>query len=212
MKEFKDDDESEGIIWERPRDHDEGWLVAARDAVERASDDALDQFNRARIEGAQAADGDLTSEDLEAVRAYTRDELYVSLNRSLREGTLDQVAEIAPDSAAVTRALENLPEVQETVYRGIDGGLTREQLDRYEPGTVVIENNYTSASLRPDLVWGDDRVRMVIQSEHGRLIGDHSSLPSEREVLFDRFSTFEVVDRHYDEDDDRWTIRLNEVR
>src|SRR6201999_2847621 len=113
--------------------------------------------------------------------------------------TITEIEGIAGNSHDLTADLTDLPEVSgEIVYRKIPDRLEEADLARYEVGETVVENGYTSASRRPDLDWGDGNVTMVINSQHGRDVSALSEYPAEQEVLFDRFSRFEVTDKQYD--------------
>lgn len=155
-------------------------------------------------------EGMLTAADREALAFYTSPEAeYLRVNEPLREGTITEIEAIADRSHDVSLALTKLPETTATVYR-CPGYLSDAQLGRYEPGAQVVENAYTSASFNPELPW-DGNTRMVIESRHGRVIDALSQVPDEHEVVFDRCSRFEVLDRTFDDATQRWTITLREV-
>lgn len=154
----------------------------------------------------------LSEADVDAVTSYTRPAGdYLSLNRSLREGVITELEMHARESHDFSQALGRLPETHDIVYRKVAGTLPQEVIDRYTPGEIVVENNYTSASHNPELDWGEGNVRWVIASKHGREVGELSAVPTEQEVVFDRFSRFAVLDRNYDRDEDRWTIFMREL-
>lgn len=190
------DDREEG--WGSQLEHE--WTQAARAHVEvyRAG-----PFERPE---------ELNKADFEAIARYTSmADHYLNLNQPLREGTIAEIEPIAADSHQLSKALKKVPETHEIVYRKIAGNLSQDTIDRYEPGTVVIENGYTSASLNLDLPWDHGNVQMIILSEHGRVMDRLSQVPIEHEVLFDRFSRFLVLDKRWDEDRRHWTIFMREV-
>ena len=59
----------------------------------------------------------------------------------------------------------------------------------------MLENPYTSASLCPETAGRAGNIQWIIESKHGRVVDGLSNVPSEHEVLFDRFTRFEVFPR-----------------
>lgn len=62
----------------------------------------------------------------------------------------------------------------------------------------------------PDFKHGSGNVAFLIESKSARLVGRLSVVKYEREVMFDRFTRFLVVDKESDENDN-WTIVLREL-
>lgn len=156
----------------------------------------------------------LTADDRRALSFYTSPARnYEELNDALRDGTIDRVQAVAADSAAVTRALRKLERCNDVVYRGVENGVNQSILDRYTPGSLVIDNAYTSATRDPRKEFGGN-VLWTIKSTTGRIIGSMSDVPDEDEVLFDRFSKFKVLERRFDVHDGpigRWHIAMLDV-
>lgn len=157
-----------------------------------------------------------TSRDLtDADRAALRDVTglgYRQLNRSLSQGSLDDVAAVAGRVNAVTRAVEKLPVHEGTVLRGSSGNLTDAQIGEYVPGEIRVEDRFLHSSVDPDVADGrfHGNVVWVIESTRGRRVESHSEVPSEREVVFDKFSRFEVLAKNKI-DTGQWLIYMREL-
>ncbi|MFF0500924.1 ADP-ribosyltransferase [Nocardia aobensis] len=131
-----------------------------------------------------------TADQRRALHAYTDPDagLYTDLNNRLRDNSeLDPTQhQLAQDISA---GLGNLPAHAGTVWRGTS--LSPEELARYIPGETVTEAAFTSTSRDPRRIFTGN-VEFVIHSSTGRDISGLSARPGEREVLFDRNTTFEV--------------------
>jgi hypothetical protein len=157
---------------------------------------------------------DLSERDREAIRRYTGAE-YAELNWSLWSGHLNNVESVSPFSHDLSSALEKLPRYEGTVLRGSMPGISANdyQLERYEPGETVVENGYLSCTTDPEMEF-DGEVLWIIESKSGRDIGSFSRRKPECEILFDRFSRFEIRTRENVSDLDgreRWLIYMEEV-
>ncbi len=154
-----------------------------------------------------------------ALRRYTSPKHYFSdlnhntLNEALWSGTIEpnpdrpdkpDVAKVAAFSHELSAELRQLPAYQDIVYRGSGNRIyTESELARYMPGEVVIERCYLSTSLDSSEEFGGNAI-WIISSRRGRLVDKLSEVDSEREVLFDRFSRFEVMHREEIEHAGRW--------
>ncbi|MBF6618769.1 MAG: hypothetical protein ITG02_00880 [Patulibacter sp.] len=136
---------------------------------------------------------------------------YLRINKAFRSGTIDEVETIAPDSSLISRALAELEKFEGPVFRRIADDLPVENIERYSPGVIIVENGYTSATMDPQFSFGSGNVQWVIVSKSGRIVDSHSAVPWEREVAFDRFTKFEVLERYYDSDEGCWMIAMSEV-
>ncbi|NKY48145.1 scabin-related ADP-ribosyltransferase [Nocardia cerradoensis] len=136
------------------------------------------------------AHGEPTPEQHRAIRDYTDPDgnHYTDLNNRLRNHTeLDPAQEQL--AQRISDGLSNLPAHTGTVWRGTS--LSPEEIARYVPGETVTEAAFTSTSRDPRRTFVGN-VEFVIHSSTGRDISAHSVRPGEREVLFDRNTTFEV--------------------
>lgn len=183
---------------------------AAVDAVyERGHEPQLgvaafeDAATNADLSGAASID------QRDAIRDYTGVGSS-DLNKSLREGTISEIERIAERSSELSSALEMRPIHEGTVLRGSTTDLTDEALARYEPGERVVEQQYLSTTVDADREFGGN-VIWVIESNQGRDVADVSSISDEREVLFDRMSTFDVLAKEYSADLGRWVIYMEET-
>lgn len=159
------------------------------------------------------ADAGLSATDLAALRKYTGDGSE-DLNRALWDGSIADIQSEAAFSRELSAALEKLPEHQGTALRGSEPGrhASEYQLDRYEPGARVVENGYLSCTVNPEREF-DGEVLWVIESKSGRNVEAFSSVRDEQEVLMDRFSTFTVLSKEFEEDlgkHGRWLIYMEE--
>lgn len=134
---------------------------------------------------------------------------HLELNHALGKGTLEQIEAIASRSTILSEALDRLPVHEGTVLRGSSTDLDSDEIARYVPGDVVVENRYLSTSANPEKEFGGN-VLWVIEPKQGKDLGPHSVL-AESEVLFDRFSQFEVLAKDFDAELARWVIYMQEV-
>lgn len=155
--------------------------------------------------GNQAAE--LTDKDRKAIADYTGIG-YQRLNTTLRTGSIEQVEQVASGASDLSDAIRKLPEFQETVQRG--GEVPESLIDRYQVGGVVVENGYTSATTDPEQEFGGNAL-WIIESQHGRALGELSNMKAEQEVLFDHFSTFRVLSKERDAELKRWIIYMEEL-
>jgi hypothetical protein len=102
---------------------------------------------------------------------------------------------------------------QGTVLRGSAGNLTEAQIAEYEPGETRVEDRFVHSSVDPDVADGrfHGNVVWVIDSKRGRSVGSQSEVPSEKEVMFDKFSRFEVLAKDRIEDTGQWLIYMREI-
>lgn len=138
---------------------------------------------------------------------------HQAINRSLSEGSLEDLAVVAERINAVSRALEKLPVHEGTVLRGSAGNLTESQIAEYEPGEVRVEDRFLHSSVDPNVADGSfhGNVVWVIDSKRGRRVESYSAVPSESEVMFDKFSRFEVLAKDQLEETGQWLIYMREV-
>jgi len=159
--------------------------------------------------GPDVNDHGLSRAHREALEKYTAPTAaHRELNGALWGGTVTNIEQVAAFSHDLSDVLRTLPETHCTVYRGQD--LAPAQLAHYEPGEIVVDNGYTSASSDPEREFGG-AVLWVIESRHGRVIDELSECRWEREVLFDRFTRFEVLTNEYDKDLGRTIIYMREA-
>lgn len=156
--------------------------------------------------------GRLTGADRDALRDITGSG-HQQLNRSLSQGSIEEIESMAARVNAVSRALEKLPVHSGTVLRGSAGNLTEAQIAEYEPGAVRVEDRFVHSSVDADVADGrfHGNVVWAIESSKGRAVEAHSEVPSEKEVMFDKFSRFEVLAKDRVEGTDQWLIYMREL-
>jgi hypothetical protein len=156
--------------------------------------------------------------DLEAQARYTQsirdysEEEYKKINHALGRGSIQDVQVVAHVSHDLSAGLASRDEVSDTVYRGSLPGRSAESynIERYEPGAIVVENWYTSSSRSPEEEFGGE-ILWVIESRYGKDISGDSTRPWEQEVLFDHFTRFGVLDKTYDVELKRWVVYMEEL-
>ncbi|WP_028478868.1 hypothetical protein [Nocardia sp. CNY236] len=132
---------------------------------------------------------DLPRADIDTIGRYTADS--APINNAIRSGEQLTPAQIA-ERNAMNSALDRCPPYEGMVTRRVD--LSPEDLERYEPGSKIIEKPFTSASATPDAA-KDRAVEIQIWSTDGRYVGHHSTAPQELEVTFKTDTPFEVVNK-----------------
>jgi NAD:arginine ADP-ribosyltransferase len=138
----------------------------------------------------------LTLEHLSALADYTGLG-HEDLNDALRTNTVDASQQARGE--ALNQALEKLPPHSGLVFRGTD--LPPEVLAQYQPGAVVTEDAFVSASVDPAVARSPafaGNVEFWIVSETGRDISSLSSISHEQEVLFPSGMQFYVITRTTD--------------
>lgn len=133
---------------------------------------------------------------------------YEEINPALRSEDPTEKAAIEERAQAVSEALSELPSHQGFVFRGTS--LSPDQLQRYQPGDVVTEPAFTSASKSSDEMFSE-QAAFAIDSVTGRDVSAVSQHSYEQEVLFDRNTSFQVDSALYDEQLGRYIIVLSEV-
>ncbi|WP_093606444.1 hypothetical protein [Lentzea waywayandensis] len=153
---------------------------------------------------------DMAKEDLVAVAAYVRRDLFrTQVDNATHQDVVGQTKEGRFHQAFVS-GFNQLGTHEGTVVRRL--AISGEQelarfIAGYVPGTTVVETGFTSASLGP--VHGGN-VDVVIHSKNGRLATPLTSAQSARAVLFRPGTEFVVLDRSFSEDSGSWTITLAE--
>jgi hypothetical protein len=151
--------------------------------------------------------------DLVALRGYTRDELSGPMNSALRHGDTAALPHLDPLIRGSASALNQLPEHAGQVFHGIrtDPVSAAEIAARYNPGDVLTEPAFTSASADLDNRF-DGPIETIIDSKTGRDITDISHYGAlGREVLFAPGTQFEVLERTFNEANQKWQIILREL-
>lgn len=147
------------------------------------------------------------SPDLTALKDFTGTG-YELVNPPLREGSISDIEAVADQIGGIVDDLQNRPIKEGTVLRTLSDTLTAAEIERYEPGEIVTENPFTSASTNPEFDRGGN-VLWVIESRTGRDVADISQFPGEREVLFNRVTSFTVLAKEQ-QDTGRWLIYMEE--
>lgn len=150
------------------------------------------------------AEGKLNDSQLAELTRYMESG-FADTNKSLRSGAINYRNDVF--SATVNRALDQLPEVRGTVFRGVDTAPQRVRefyAQRYVKGAVVEENGFTSCSEQRAIAKG-----FAEQSKKGGIVifeiesaGGARSVKNvrianfgEQEALFKAGARFEVTDQ-----------------
>jgi hypothetical protein len=150
----------------------------------------------------------LTWDDLGALADYTGYG-YEDLNGALRSDAVDASQHARVE--ALSNALEKLPAYQGPVIRGTN--LPPEVLDQYQPGEVITEDAFLSATTNTAVARSPafaGNVEFRILSNTGRDISPVSMFPGEQEILFPAGTRFYVVSKILDPLTGRTVIRMVE--
>lgn len=153
----------------------------------------------------------IPEEDLVGVRGYTTNDYYKPMNAALRDGDPAGLATYDPHIRTGTSGLNQLPQYEGAVSRGINPADPAAVASHYEPGTTVTENPFTSTDTRQAF---PGSVQFNIQSHTGRDVSNLSEFGGagpESEVLFPPGTKFNVLSRTYDSTSGQWTIGLEEA-
>jgi hypothetical protein len=177
--------------------------------------------------GGRLSPDQLGVRDKRAIRNYTREKYYdpdsyKAINSALsgktpggQKVTVDTLADRARGISELSAALAKLPAHQGSVLRGAATPLAPDEIDRYEPGEVIVEPRFLSATVDPEREFSryGGNVIWVIESKTGRSIADYAedAVAYEKEVLFDKFARFEVFAKEYNDEMQAWVIYMEEV-
>jgi len=177
--------------------------------------------------GGRLDPGQLGVRDRQAIRNYTRDKYngpdsYKAVNEPLsgksangQKVTVDKLAKTARQINDLSDALSKLPAHQGLVLRGSATPLSPDDIARYEPGEIVVEPRFLSATVDPEQEFskfGGNAI-WAIESKNGRAISDYADdrVAHEKEVLFDKFARFQVFAKEYNDELGVWVIYMEEV-
>ncbi|MGW4521284.1 toxin glutamine deamidase domain-containing protein [Amycolatopsis sp. NPDC004378] len=212
--------------------HDEGYLFddghrgtpADHESIRRAVGDERiyqDIHDRA-LARRDAAGLPLTDEAAVAVHGYTRGEYAYDVNEALRRGPGHPGFDLAQANArAITDGLNQVPRTSGESVRAFDVGgdprLAELVSGPYNPGDVVVEPSFSSASIKADEFstskFGDD-VELHVRSDNLRDISKLAENPSERESLSPPGTQLLVHERRLEitpEGRRKWVIEAEEI-
>jgi hypothetical protein len=152
----------------------------------------LAQVQEVEVLGAVAA---LTAQERSAIVEYSK-EGYMAINNALWSG--NPSADILTQVAILASALDKLPQVEGTLYRGIQGGVKEvsEILAASPEGAVMTWLGFTSTSTDRDFAdYHRDHggIMVHIEGGMGADISGVSDRPNESEVLLKQGSRFKVM-------------------
>ncbi len=212
--------------------HDEGYLFdgdhrgtpADHESIRRAVGDegVYQQIHDRALARRDAAGLPLTDEGAVAVHGYTRGEYAYDVNEALRRGPGHPGFDLAQENTrAITDGLNQVPRESGETVRGIDVGgdprLAELVTGPYEPGAVVVEPAFSSASIKTGEFstskFGDD-VELHVRSDNLRDISKLAENPSERESLSPPGTQLLVHERRLEvtpEGRRKWIIEAEEI-
>ncbi|WP_244885501.1 toxin glutamine deamidase domain-containing protein [Amycolatopsis vancoresmycina] len=216
---------------ERPP-HDEGYLFdgdhrgtpADHESIRHAvgNEDVYQQIHDRALARRDAAGLPLTDEAAVAVHGYTRGEYAYDVNEALRRGPGHPGFDLAQANArAIVDGLNQVPRTSGESIRAFDVGgdprLAELVAGPYEPGAVVVEPAFSSASIKTDEFstskFGDD-VELHVRSDNLRDISKLAENPSERESLSPPGTQLLVHERRLEITPDgrrKWVIEAEEI-
>jgi hypothetical protein len=148
----------------------------------------------------------LTQEEGAAIYAYTTN-LYDKINPKMRSGKLTKKDE--GFISVVEQGLAKLPAFDGVTYRRID--LSKADLARYQVGSVVTENAFTSSSKKQGIKGFNGYVEFEIKGKNGKQIEKLSKYPQQYEVLFGEKTKFKVTNYKEDSKMKKVIIKLSEL-
>ncbi|MDT7798374.1 MAG: hypothetical protein QOI78_1807, partial [Actinomycetota bacterium] len=212
--------------------HDERYLFdgehhatpADHESIRRAvGDDGVYQDIHDRALARRDAAGlPLTDEGAVAVHGYTRGEYAYDVNEALRRGPGHPGFDLAHENTrAIVDGLDQVPRTSGETVRGIDVGgdprLAELVAGPYEPGAVVVEPAFSSASIKTGELstskFGDD-VELHVRSDNLRDISKLAENPGERESLSPPGTQLLVHDKRLEitpEGRRKWVIDAEEI-
>ncbi|MCS4255841.1 hypothetical protein M2405_004144 [Rhodococcus erythropolis] len=144
--------------------------------------------------------------DYTAIGRYTGVD-SMTLNSALRTPS-GLTPGLAAEADTLSSALSKLPNFEGNVYRGVT--LPESVLAKYQPGNIVQEAGFTSTASAPEGAFAGN-VQFAIKSLTGKDISEFSAIDDEMEVLFDRGTQFQVLDRMFVAETGITNIILKEV-
>ncbi len=212
--------------------HDEGYLFddehrgtpADHESIRRAvgDEDIYQQIHDRALDRRDAAGLPLTDDGAVALHGYTRGEYAYDVNEALRRGPEHPGFDLAHENTrAIMDGLNQVPRTSGESLRGIDVGgdprLAELVAGPYEPGSVVVEPAFSSASIKTDEFstskFGDD-VELHVRSDNLRDISKLAENPGERESLSPPGTQLLVHERRLEIGPDgrrKWIIEAEEI-
>ena len=212
--------------------HDEGYLFdddhrgtpADHESIRRAvGDERIHQDIHDRALARRDAAGmAMTDDGAVAVHGYTRGEYAYDVNEALRRGPGHPGFDLAQANArAITDGLNQVPRTSGETIRAFDVSgdprLAELVAGPYNPGDVVVEPSFSSASIKTDEFstskFGDD-VELHVRSDNLRDISKLAENPSERESLSPPGTQLLVHERRLEitpEGRRKWVIEAEEI-
>lgn len=212
--------------------HDEGFLFddehrgtpADHESIRRAVGDEgiYQEIHDRALARRDAAHLPLSDEGAVAVHGYTRGEYAYDVNEALRRGPGHPGFDLAQENTrAIMDGLNQVPRQSGEALRGIDVGgdprLAELVAGPYEPGAVVVEPAFSSASIKTGELstskFGDD-VELHIRSDNLRDISKLAENPGERESLSPPGTQLLVHERRLELTPDgrrKWVIVAEEI-
>ena len=148
----------------------------------------------------------LTMTDLVAVRRYITED-YALVDDALRRVDAEKLKELDAHIRVATFGLIELPAYRGPVFRGTE--LPEATLAKYEPGLVVREHGFVSATANAAVRFPGNTT-YVIESVNGREVERVADEPIEHEVVFFTGTRFAVLDTDRDPGGDA-TVYLREI-
>ena len=153
---------------------------------------------------------------LDSVMLYSS-ERYEDINSSLRDGDLEDYADLIEDVNNISEFIKNAPKFDGIVYRGInefdDSDDFDEFIDQLTNCDTITFPAFISCSTEKnvaEIFTGSDRsILFNIISTNGVILNNASDIPDENEVLFDYGTDFDVVS--VENNNGKYLIKLREI-
>ncbi|MBE8521229.1 NAD--arginine ADP-ribosyltransferase [Amycolatopsis sp. H6(2020)] len=212
--------------------HDEGYLFdgehrgtpSDHESIRRAvgDEDIYQQVHDRALARRDAAGLPVTDEGAVALHGYTRGEYAYDVNEALRRGPEHPGFDLAQrNTRAIMDGLNQIvPESGETIRAydvGGDPRLADLVAKPYEPGSVVVEPAFSSASIKTDEFstskFGDD-IELHVRSDNLRDISKLAENPGERESLSPPGTQLLIHEKRLETSPDgrrKWVIVAEEI-
>lgn len=164
----------------------------------------------------------LTNKEIRAVQNYKSSRAYL-INDALRGNRFNSLPEdIQDEIKTISSGINKFPKHQGTVYRNVSfddmismygNDSAIEFIEQHQKEKTVTYPSFTSSSKNKDgyPLLSEHQANIEINSKNGRDITYATGVKGEEEVLFDRNSSFKVIDSHWNDDYTRLKIKMKEL-
>ena len=129
----------------------------------------------------------------------------------MRSKDAEKLKAVDPYIKVAESGLEQLPNFEGVVYRGIDMNKIPNLSDKYKIGNIVTEEAFTSSSTVKRGAFKRDTF-ITITSRTGKDVSFLSDFPKQKEILFKPNTKFRILEVIVDEKTGKRFISMEEVK